>query len=258
MAFFNCNMALITGASSGLGREFALQLAKAGTNCVLVARRKDRLEDVAREVRAAGVQAHVVECDLTQSAERAKLKDVFQKYNVDLLINNAGFGKIGAFAKIPADVALGQIELNVSALVELSHFAVTAFSEKKHGLIVNIASTAAFSPIPFFSIYAATKSFVRDFSQTLYIELQGSGISVAVVCPGPTQTEFFDHAGTPGNMKANMMDAQKAVAEALAGLEKGESQIVLGLSNKAMAAVSHFVPRKVSMKVASLFVTKRR
>lgn len=258
MAFQNCKTALITGASSGLGREFALQLAKAGTHCILVARRKERLEDVAREVRIAGVEAHVVECDLAQSAERAKLKEIFLKHRVDMLVNNAGFGKIGPFAKIPVDVSLGQIELNVSALVELSHFAVTAFQEQKHGLIVNIASTAAFAPIPYFSIYAATKSFVRDFSQTLNIELQGSGIRVAVVCPGPTQTEFFDHAGSPGNMKANMMDAHKAVAEALAGIAKGESQIVLGISNKALAAASVVVPRKVSMKIASLFVTKRR
>lgn len=258
MPFQNCKNALITGASSGLGKEFALQLAKAGTNCVLVARRKDLLEEVALEVRKCGVKAYVIESDLTDSAARAKFKSIFQKYEIDLLVNNAGFGKIGPFAKSPVHTSLQQIELNVCALVELSHLAVSFFTEKKQGMIVNIASTAAFTPMPFFSIYAATKSFVRDFSQTLNFELKGTGIRVIVICPGPTETEFFNHAGNAGQMKVHMMDASKAVSEALDGISKGKSQVVLGLSNKLLAAATAFIPRTAAMKFISEIVTKDR
>lgn len=252
MTFANHKKALITGASAGLGREFALQIAKQGTDVVLVARRIDKLKELADEIRKLGVMAETLSCDLEKASDRARLKTVIESTGVDLLINNAGFGKIGRFTEIPLEYQLGQVELNIKALVELTYYAVPAFKANGFGTIVNIASTASFVAIPNFAVYAASKKFVRDFTEALAFELRGTGVKACAVCPGPTETEFFEVAGNADKLKIGMMKCENAVTEALAGIARGEARIVLGASNKALAAASSVIPDKLSMNILAL------
>jgi short-subunit dehydrogenase len=252
MAFANHKKALITGASAGLGRDFALQIASQGTDVVLVARREDKLKELSAEIRKMGVMAECISCDLEKPGERARLRTVIESTGVDLLINNAGFGKIGRFNEIPMELQLGQIELNIKALVELTYYAVPAFRKNGFGTIVNLASTASFIPIPNFAVYAASKKFVRDFTEALAHELKGSGVRACAVCPGPTETEFFEVAGNADKLKFGMMKSSDAVAEALEGIARGDARIVLGASNKALAAASRVVPDKLSMNILAM------
>jgi len=251
MSFANHKKALITGASAGFGREFALQLAKQGTDVVLVARREEKLKELAAEIRKLGVAAETISCDLENPTERARLKTVIESTGVDLLINNAGFGKLGGFTEIPMEFQLGQIELNIKALVELTYYAVPVFRRKGFGTIVNIASTASFIAIPNFAVYAASKKFVRDFTEALAHELKGTGVRACAVCPGPTETEFFEVAGSADKLKIGMMKVSSAVSEALDGVARGEARIVLGASNKALALATRLFPEKLSMTIAS-------
>lgn len=252
MPFANHKKALITGASAGLGREFALQLARQGTDVVLVARRLDKLKELADEVRGLGVAAEIISCDLQKSAERARLRTVIESTGVDLLINNAGFGKIGNFSEIPLESQLGQVELNIKALVELTYYAVPVFKQKDFGTVVNIASTASFIAMPNFAVYAASKKFVRDFTEALAFELKGTGVRACAVCPGPTETEFFEVAGSADKLKFGMMKSDVAVSEALSGIARGDARIVLGASNKALAAATRVLPDKLSMNIAAM------
>jgi len=257
MPIANLKKALITGASAGLGAEFARQLAAKGTDLVLVARREGALEDVAREARASGVKVTVLACDLEDARARLKLAESIAELGVDLLINNAGWGKLGAFAGGSASDALSQIELNVKALVELSHAAATEFSRRGRGGIINVASTAAFSPLPYFAVYGATKSFVRDFTHALAVELESFGVRVSCVNPGPTKTEFFVRSGTHGMLEKQMMSAPDCVREALKGFENGKRDIVTGGSNKALALMSSLVPRPAMLAVMKRFMATR-
>ncbi|MFZ9521814.1 MAG: SDR family NAD(P)-dependent oxidoreductase [Silvanigrellaceae bacterium] len=252
MTFANHKKALITGASAGLGREFALQIAKQGTDVVLVARRQAKLKELADECKKLGVMAEVITCDLEKSNERSRLKTVIESTGVDLLINNAGFGKIGRFCDIPLDYQLGQVELNIKALVELSYYAVPAFKANGFGTIVNIASTASFIAMPNFAVYAASKKFVRDFTEALAFEMKGTGVRACAVCPGPTETEFFEVAGNADKLKIGMMRSADAVSEALEGVARGDVRIVLGMSNKALAAASRVLPDSLSMNIAAM------
>lgn len=252
MTFANHKRALITGASAGLGREFALQIARQGTDVALVARRGDKLKELAQEVRKMGVMAECISCDLEKPSERSRLRTVIESTGVDLLVNNAGFGKIGGFTDIPMELQLGQIEVNVKALVELTYYAVPAFKKNGFGTIVNIASTASFIPMPNFAVYAASKKFVRDFTEALAHELRGSGVRASAVCPGPTDTEFFEVAGNADKLKFGMMKTPEAVAQALEGVARGDVRIVLGASNKALAAASLVLPDKLSMNIAAM------
>jgi short-subunit dehydrogenase len=251
VTFANHKKALITGASAGLGREFALQIAKKGTDVLLVARRLDKLNELAEELRKFGVAVEAIACDLEKPTERGRLKAVLESSGVDLLINNAGFGKIGQFNEIPLEFQLGQVELNIKALVEMTYYAVPVFKSRGFGTIVNIASTASFCAMPNFAVYAASKKFVRDFTEALAYELKGSGVSACAVCPGPTETEFFEIAGSADKMKFGMMKATDAVAEALDGISRGQVRIVLGASNKALALASRMVPDAVAMSLAA-------
>lgn len=252
MAYANHKKALVTGASAGLGREFALQIAKQGTDVVLVARRQDKLQELADEIRTLGVMAETISCDLQKASDRARLKTVIENTGVDLLVNNAGFGKVGSFCEIPLEHHLGQVELNITALVELTYYAVPVFKSRGFGTIVNIASTASFIAMPNFAVYAASKKFVRDFTEALAFELKGTGVKACAVCPGPTETEFFEVAGSGDRLKIGMMKSPEAVSQALAGIARGETRIVLGASNKALALASRVFPDRLSMNIAAL------
>lgn len=238
---------MITGASSGLGVEFARQIAQKGANVILVARRAEKLEAIAAEIRASGKQARVVVGDLFMEETRVKLAQIMAEDGVDLLVNNAGFGLVGNFAQAPLQECGNMVDLNMRALVELSHAALNVFSKNKYeAAILNVASTAAFMPIPGMAEYAATKSFVLAFSQALNEEVKHLGVRVAAVCPGPTETEFFQRAGANGykvkDSPLGLMSAEECVAIALRKFEAGCVVIPTGVLNCLYRLVSAVIP----------------
>ena len=243
-------VALITGASAGLGVEFARQLAKRGHSLVLAARRKDRLEELAKELG----NARAVAIDLSEANAAAKLMADLEanSESVELLVNNAGFGLIGRFAELDAKRLRQMIDLNVGALTDLCRAAAPAMIERKSGAILNVASTAAFQPGPKMAVYFATKAFVLSLSEALHEELKPHGIRVSCLCPGPTRTEVGDVAGFGGNglFDRVAMNAAEVVETGLEGLDKNRAVVVPGLVNKLTASSGRFAPRSVVRKIA--------
>ena len=242
-------VALITGASAGLGVEFARQLSKRGHRLVLAARRKERLEELAKELG----NARAVAIDLSKSNAAAKLMADLEANGeeVDLLVNNAGFGLIGRFAKAESKRLRQMIDLNVGTLTDLCRTVAPAMMKRKTGGIINVASTAAFQPGPNMAVYFATKAFVLSFTEALHEELKPHGIRVTCLCPGPTRTEFGDVAGFGGNglFDRVAMNAPEVVAAGLDGLEKNKAVVVPGLLNKVTANSGRFAPRSVVRKI---------
>ncbi|MEO7278188.1 MAG: SDR family oxidoreductase [Sphingomicrobium sp.] len=243
-------VAVVTGASAGLGVEFARQLSKRGHRLVLVARRKDRLEALAKELG----NARVVAIDLSKAKAATKLMDDIAAAGetVELLVNNAGFGLIGQFAELDPKRERGMIDLNAGALTELCRAVVPDMIKRGSGAILNVASTAAFQPGPKMAVYFATKAFVLHFSEALHEELKPHGVKVSCLCPGPTRTEFGDVAGFGGNgMFDRVAMASGPVVEAgLAGLDKNRAVVIPGLMNKVGAASARFAPRSLVRKIA--------
>jgi len=243
-------VALITGASAGLGAEFARQLARRGTRLVLVARREDRLRTLADEVG----NARVIAMDLSahDAAERLVADLDAAGDEVDLLINNAGFGQIGRFASLDAKRQREMIDLNIGTLTDLCRAIAPRMIERNSGGILNIASTAAFQPGPNMAVYFATKAYVLSFSEALHEELKPQGVHVSALCPGPTRTEFGDVAGFGGNGMFDRvaMEAPAVVAAGLAGLASNKAVVVPGAINKIGAASTRFAPRSVVRKMA--------
>ena len=241
---------LITGASAGLGAEFARQCARRGEELVLVARRQGRLEDLAAEVG----KAHVIAADLSaREAPRRLLEEVEGRgLAVSTLINNAGFGLIGRFADLPLDRQRQMLELNVAALTELTHLVLPAMKERRSGKILNIASTAAFQPGPGFAVYFASKAFVLSFTEALHQELKGTGIKVSALCPGPTATEFGAVAGFRDNRFERVSaGASSVVAAGLRGLDRNQAVVVPGLTNQLGAQSSRFLPRAAMRRIVA-------
>jgi len=243
-------VALVTGASAGLGVEFARQLSKRGHRLVLVARRKERLEKLAKELG----NARAVAIDLSKANAAAKLiADLEEKGEVvDLLVNNAGFGLIGRFAELDAKRLRQMIDLNVGVLTDLCRAVAPGMIERKSGGIINVASTAAFQPGPKMAVYFATKAFVLSFTEALHEELRPNGIKVSCLCPGPTHTEFGEVAGFGGNGMFDhvAMGPVEVVEKGLAGLDKNRAVVVPGWMNKVTAASNRFAPRSVVRKIA--------
>jgi short-subunit dehydrogenase len=240
---------LITGASAGLGAEFARQCARRGEEVVLVARRRDRLEALSAEL---GGHAHVFAADLSLPDAAASLLGQVEAegLNVDVLINNAGFGLVGRFAELPADRQREMVDLNVRTLTELCRLALPAMLERRRGAILNLASTAAFQAGPGFAVYFATKAYVLSFTEALHEELRGSGIKVSALCPGPTATEFGEVAGfRSGRFDRISADAASVVAAGLAGLDRNQAVVIPGLLNKATAQGTRFVPRALLRRI---------
>lgn len=243
-------IALVTGASAGLGVEFARQLSKRGYRLVLAARRKERLEELAKELG----KARAVAIDLSKSNAVGKLMADVEANGetVDLLVNNAGFGLIGRFAELDSKRERQMIDLNVGALTELCRAVAPAMIERRSGAILNVASTAAFQPGPKMAVYFATKAFVLSLSEALHEELKPHGIKVSCLCPGPTRTEFGEVAGFGGNglFDRVAMSADKVVETGLAGLDANRAVVVAGWLNKIGAASTRFAPRPVVRKIA--------
>jgi short-subunit dehydrogenase len=244
------SVALITGASAGLGVEFARQLSKRGHALVVAARRKERLEELAAELG----NARTVAIDLSEADAAAKLMRDIEATGeqVDLLVNNAGFGLIGRFAEADGKRLRQMIDLNVGTLTDLCRAVAPGMIERKSGAILNVASTAAFQPGPKMAVYFATKAFVLSLTEALHEELKPHRVKVSCLCPGPTRTEFGDVAGFGGNSMFDRvaMNAPEVVEAGLKGLDRNQAVVVTGWINKIGAVSTRFAPRPVVRKIA--------
>jgi uncharacterized protein len=240
---------LITGASAGLGAEFARQCAARGEALALVARRRDRMEALAAEI---GGNVHVFAADLAKEGAAASLIAELEAegLSVDTLINNAGFGLAGKFADRPLGRLGEMIDLNCRTLTELCHLVLPAMRERGRGAILNVASTAAFQPGPNMAVYYATKAYVLSFSEALHHELKGSGIKVSALCPGPTESEFGEVADSHSPALERMKGPADAVVRAgLRGLDRNKAVVIPGLANKVTAQASRFLTRAAMRRI---------
>ena len=246
--------ALITGASGGIGEAFACRLAALSKNLILVARREDKLNALAGELAAKhGVQTHVIAADLSQPSAAASLFAETERRGlvVDLLINNAGFAKVGDFAELPLDVQADMIRLNVNTLAELTRCYLPALCPRRRGGVINVASNAAFQPVPYMAVYAATKAFVLSFSEAVAEEVAAAGVTVLALCPGATATDFWTIAGTWEDRRDTMQTADEVVAVALRAFERRKSSVVAGFQNKLLVfAASRLGPRRLVARIA--------
>jgi hypothetical protein len=243
-------VALVTGASAGLGVEFARQLSARGHRLVLAARRKDRLDALAKELG----NARAVGIDLAAEGAAEELIGQIEAAGeqVELLINNAGYGLIGRFAELDAARQREMIDLNVGTLTDLCRAVAPGMIARKGGGIINVASTAAFQPGPKMAVYFATKAYVLSFTEALHEELKPHGVHVTALCPGPTRTEFGEVAGFGGNGMFDRlaMDSPKVVTAGLDGLDRNHAVVVPGAINKIGAASTRFTPRPLLRKIA--------
>lgn len=241
---------LITGASAGLGAEFARQCARRGEEVVLVARRKDRLDALAAEIG----NAHVIVSDLAKPKEATRVvgEVISRGMWVRTLINNAGFGLAGRFDELPLARQLEMIDLNIRALTNLSFVVINDMVLKGGGAILNVASTGAFQPGPGIAVYFATKAYVLSFTEALHEEWKSRGIRVTALCPGPTATEFGSVAGfgKDGAFAKYSVDSVSVVAVGLAALDKGKAVAIPGLLNKFSAQGHRFLPRSTLRRIA--------
>jgi short-subunit dehydrogenase len=246
---------VVTGASSGIGAAFARALCARGERVVLAARREQRLRQLQAELGGEGVAA-VIALDLATPEGPAALEAelVRRGLAVDGLVNNAGFGDTGRFEREPPERLLEMVDLNVRAVVDLTRRFLPGMLGRGRGRIVNVASTAGFQPIPFLACYAASKAFVLSFTEALADEVRGRGVRVQALCPGPTETEFFDAAGGHQGlaiMKLPRLKPQEVVALSLDGLERGRVRVVTGLANRLVATAQRFAPGAVVRGVAA-------
>jgi len=253
------NTTLITGASSGIGEVFARTLAAQGHNLLLVARSEDKLINLCNELgRSEITHAQYVAMDLSERDAPARLFAETQKrgLEIDFLINNAGFGSMGEFTKLDLDHELNMIDLNVGSLVELTHRFLVPMREKKRGSIINVASTAGFQPVPFMATYAATKAFVLSFSEALAEENRPFGIRILALCPGVTDTNFFEAAKIQ-RPPARVSQTPEAVVEtALRALARGKSSVISGWTNFIMIQGERLTPRSVVTRIAGTMLRK--
>jgi hypothetical protein len=246
--------ALVTGASRGLGRCFARALAARKQDVVLVARSAEKLEAVAQELRTAhGIRAESIPFDLAQPSAGQQLANLLtaRELQIDLLVNNAGFGDQGRFLQLSLERQLEGINLQNATVVELTHRLLPAMIENKHGGIITISSMAGFQPIPFASVYSATKAFLTTFSLALEAEVARFGVRVVTVCPGRLQVarEDVEDSGERKKFPGGEQTHEQVVDEALRALDRGGGLVVPGAVNKFAAFAERFVPRS---KVARL------
>jgi hypothetical protein len=239
---------LITGASGGIGEAFARRLAEEKNDLVLVARSEKKLHELCDELMLRHqITAHYVALDLTEPDADRRLFEETERHNfvIDWLINNAGFGSMGDFARLPLEKELQMIDLNISSLVALTHRYLQKMRERKSGTIINVSSSASFQPVPFMATYAATKAFVTSFSEALAEENRPHGITVTALCPGPTDTNFFAVAGAQPLQMKGMQSSEEVVETALNAARRGRSNVVSGWTNYIGSVLGTFVPNTV-------------
>lgn len=248
--------ALITGASSGIGRDMARELAKRGCDLILVARRVNRLEEIKNEI--TGVSVETIECDVSTEENCTKLYNSVKDKGVDMLVNNAGFGLAGEFLSTDLNKELNMIKTNVVAVHMLTKLFLKDFAEKDRGIILNVASSAAYMAGPYLSTYYATKNYVRRLTEAVYRELKekNSNVSVSVLCPGPVNTEFNDVADVKFALKGLSSEyvARYAIEKAL----KGKLYIIPGLQMKLGVFLLRFIPNKLMLKISAHIQKKKQ
>jgi uncharacterized protein len=241
---FNGKWALVTGASAGIGAALARELASHGAKLILTARRKDRLDTLAAELAGRGTEVRIVVADLTDpDAPRA----IFEATEgaglaVEILINNAGLGQYGDFYKTDIQQELSQIRVNCEAVVHLTRLFVPEMVRRGRGWVLVLASTASFQPVPFLSTYAATKAFDRFFAVALAEELAPTGVKVTALCPGPTESEFFEVAGASQFRDRKIQSAEEVVQRGIEALATGKRTIVPYFNGRATAFLTRFLP----------------
>jgi short-subunit dehydrogenase len=249
------DVALVTGASSGIGEAFSRQLAAQGKDLILVARREDKLKALAAELAAAhSVQVQVIAIDLAEpsAAESLFAETERRGLRVDLLVNNAGFARVGEFAELPLDVQADMMQLNINTLVMLARLYLPAMRQRRSGGVINVASNAAFQPVPYMAIYAASKAFVLNFSEAIAEELAAEGIAVMALCPGATATGFWAVAGALENRTGMMASPDDVVAAGLRAFDRGKSSFLYGFLNKVVAfSASRLGPRRLVARIAA-------
>ena len=247
--------ALITGASSGIGLELARLFAANGSDLVLVARSDDRLRDLAAELEGKfGISAQALAADLTRpdSAGEIATELASRGVQVDVLVNNAGFGAHGQVATLGVERQLDVIEVNIAALTRLTALFLPAMLERKHGAVLNVASTAAFQPGPNQAVYCATKAYVLSFTEALAEEVRGTGVHVSCLAPGATDTQFAAQAEMTGTLAFRMgtMAAGPVAQAGYAGLRRDQTLVIPGLLNRAMALSVRVAPRALVARLA--------
>jgi short-subunit dehydrogenase len=252
--------ALVTGASAGIGEAIARELAGRGHGVTLVARREERLRELAGELSDAhDVRAEAVAADLADPRERDKLEAAVRRagLTVEILVNNAGFGAFGFFAKADRERQVEMVRLNVEAVVDLEARYLPGMVDRGRGAVINIASTSAFQPLPTMATYSAGKAFVLAHSEAVHTELRGTGVTVTAVCPGPVKTEFTEAAGhagmedrTPGMF---WMSAEEVAEQAVSAAAKGKRSVIPGLMNHAGAIAGRHTPRTFALPALRRF-----
>ncbi|XTZ19733.1 MAG: SDR family NAD(P)-dependent oxidoreductase [cyanobacterium endosymbiont of Rhopalodia fuxianensis] len=249
--------ALITGASSGIGTAFAEELAMRQINLILVARSQNKLYQLAEKLQhQAPIKVEVIVQDLTDQQAAKKVYDTVAEkgLNVDFLVNNAGFGDYGAFTQRELPRQVEMIQLNIVALVELTYLFLSEMQQRGTGNIINVASIAGFQPVPYLSVYAATKAFVLSFSEALWAENKGTDINILALCPGPTDSNFFNVADFPDSFidknNSSLTLAKEVVKDAFKALKNRKSNTIPGgFSNQFLVNSSRFLPRELLVNV---------
>lgn len=245
--------AVVTGASSGIGAAIARELARRGHGVTLVARRADRLDALAAELRGNGVRAESLAADLSDRTARAGLLEQVEGLGLtpDVLVNNAGLSTTGPVASSDPEAELNMIEVDVVAVADLCSRFLPGMVERGTGGVINVASTAAFQPLPGQAGYAAGKAFVLSYTRSLAGELRGTGVTVTALCPGPVETEFgdvagFDEGDAESALPRFMWESPEAVARtAVTGLERGDTVAIPGLANRVSANLAHLTPKRL-------------
>ncbi|MBI2990467.1 MAG: SDR family oxidoreductase [Candidatus Magasanikbacteria bacterium] len=241
---------LVTGASSGIGKELALCFARAGYDLVLVSRQENKLRKLSKECEERyGTKSLIIAKDLSDVCAPKQIFDILEqhKIDVDVLVNNAGFGVYGHFSNTHRETELNMIQLNISALTDLTKLLLAQMLRRRSGKILNVASTAAFQPGPVMAVYFASKAYVLSFSEALAHELKPHGITVTCLCPGPTKTEFASRAAREKELLYSpyAMNADEVAKLAYKGLTKGKTLVIAGFKNKCLIFLQRFLPRSL-------------
>ncbi len=261
MRDFKNKWGLVTGASSGIGAEFARQLAAQGMHLVLVARREPQLHELADQLRVEyGIQCEFLVCDLTDRDQLRAMCDRAQEVApaIDLLVNNAGFGLTMTLDKIDVPQTTRMIRLNVASLTELTYRFLPGMLERRDGAVINLASLASFQPLPYMAAYAASKSFVLHFSESLWAETRSRNVTVLALCPGFTRTDFLTEAGMPVWTQKVTHTPQQVVRRAFRALRSRRQYTVPGAMNYAASLLPRLAERRVVVKIAEFLFRPKR
>lgn len=254
--------ALVTGASSGIGAEFARQLAARGMHLAITARREDRLEQLARELHTRhGAELEILPCDLSVAGASKELTSELARRGrqIELLVNNAGFAIVGNVEETSPEEVARMIQLNIGTVADLTCRVLPEMLERRHGAVINVSSLSAFQPVAWMGAYAASKSWALHFSEALWAEVRDRGVTVLAVCPGVTQTEFFQAAGIPGWLDRHTAKSpQKVVKRALRAMEKRRQYVVPGWKDYLMTIAVRLTTRRTAVNESARFFRPKK